>query len=127
MSSTGSKTILICDDEPHIRESIRYTVAKAGFICVQAHDGHECYDKARVSNPDLIILDVGMPGMNGFEVCEKLRAEPAFATTKIIMLTAFGQASDEQRAVAVGADRFITKPFSPRALREVLKEMLEES
>ena len=68
-----------------------------------------------------------MPGMTGFEVCEKLRADPAHADLPIIILTAFGQASDEQQAYDVGANKFISKPFSPRALREVLREMLASS
>ncbi len=120
----SAKTVLICDDEPHIRESIRYVVEKSGFNCEQAHDGNEAYDKACRINPDLIILDVGMTGMTGFEVCERLRSEPAFAEVKIIILTAFGQVTDEQRAAKVGADRFIVKPFSPRMLRDTLHEML---
>lgn len=124
MSCNRVKTVLICDDEPHIRESIRYAVEKAGFNCEQARDGNEAYDKAHTTNPDLIILDVGMPGMTGFDVCKQLRSEPAFAEIKIIILTAFGQATDEQRAFEVGADRFIVKPFSPRTLRETLHEML---
>ena len=65
-----------------------------------------------------------MPGMTGFEVCEKLRADVAMSAVKIIILTAFGQAADERKAYAVGADRFLTKPFSPRALRDLLDEML---
>lgn len=125
MAEDHGKNILICDNEPHIRESICYSVSKAGFNCIQAHDGHSACAQAHAIQPALIILDVGMPGMNGFEVCERLRAEPRFATTPIIILTAFGQAKDEQRAIEVGADRFITKPFSPRALRELLEEMLK--
>lgn len=124
MADSARKTILICDDEPHIRESISYVVKKAGFDGIQASDGHQAYDKALTERPDLIILDVGMPGMTGFEVCEKLRSKAEFSGVKIIILTAFGQVSDEQKAVAVGATRFMTKPFSPRQLREILTELL---
>lgn len=124
--SESRKTVLVCDDEPHIRESVRYTVEKAGFNCVLASDGGESCELARSTHPDLIILDVGMPVMTGFEVCKILRAEPDFANTTIIMLTAYGQASDAQRALEVGADRFVTKPFSPRALRELLQEILNQ-
>lgn len=121
------KTVLICDDEPHICESIRYAVSKEGFDHVLARDGNAAYDAAVAERPDLIILDVGMPGMTGFEVCKKLREDPAYADLPIVILTAFGQASDEQEAYAAGANKFISKPFSPRALREVLREMLATS
>ncbi len=124
MMGNAGRTVLICDDEPHIRESIRYVVEKAGFNCAEAEDGDEAYAKACSICPDLIILDVGMPGMTGFEVCEKLRAEEGFAETTIMILTAFGQAMDERRAYEVGANHFMSKPFSPRALKERLCEIL---
>lgn len=122
--TNNNKIVLVCDDEPHIRESIRYVVEKAGFNCVQAQDGCEAYDKAHREYPDLIILDVGMPGLTGFDVCKKLRMKAEFSETRIIILTAFGQSVDEQRAHEVGADRFMTKPFSPRVLKSVLHELL---
>lgn len=118
------KTVLICDDEPHIRESIRYAVNKEGLSYELASDGHAAHAKALSTRPDLIILDVGMPGMTGFEVCEKLRAEPSLSGLKVIILTAFGQSADELRAYEVGADKFIKKPFSPRELRQTLRELL---
>jgi DNA-binding response OmpR family regulator len=124
MSGTERKTVLICDDEPHIRESIRYAVEKQGFAYLLANDGNAAYDKACTEQPDLVILDVGMPGMTGYEVCEKLRSQPLCADMKILILTAFGQAADEQKAYEVGATQFIAKPFSPRALRQKLAELL---
>lgn len=124
MTANTSKIVLICDDEPNIRESIRYVVEKAGFRCEQAQDGYEAYNIAHNKRPDLIILDVGMPGMTGFELCAKLRSEVEFLDTKIIILTAFGQVADEQRAHEVGANRFMIKPFSPRLLRETLHELM---
>lgn len=124
MADTKNKTVLICDDEPNIRESIRYAVEKEGFGYVLASDGNAAYEKACSEKPDLIILDVGMPGMTGFEVCERLRADPDYSDMKIIILTAFGQATDEQQAYKLGADKFISKPFSPRALRTTLREIL---
>jgi DNA-binding response OmpR family regulator len=124
MTDNQNKTILICEDEEHIRVSIRYVIEKLGMRCLQAHDGEEGYALACSEHPDLIILDVGMPGMTGFEVCEKLRAESSFDNIPIVILTAFGQASDERRAFEVGADRYLTKPFSPRVLKTLLSEML---
>jgi DNA-binding response OmpR family regulator len=124
MTDKQNRTILICEDEEHIRVSVRYVVAKLGFRCLEAHDGEEGYAMANSEHPDLIILDVGMPGMTGYEVCEKLRADSAFDNTPIVILTAFGQAADEQRAYDVGANRYLAKPFSPRALKSLLSELL---
>ena len=117
-------TVLICDDEPHIRESIRYTVNKAGFDHLFASDGTTSYDMACDNQPDMVILDVGMPGMTGYEVCEKLRTLPEMQDMKILILTAFGQEKDKQQAFDVGANDFLTKPFSPRILREKIIDLL---
>ena len=117
-------TILICDDEPHIRESIRYTVKKAGFEHLFASDGTTSYAMACENKPDMVILDVGMPGMTGYEVCEKLRELPEMKEVKILILTAFGQESDKQHAAEVGANDFLTKPFSPSALKEKIIDLL---
>jgi len=124
VTGAQNKTVLICEDEPNIRESIRYVVNKAGFESVLAVDGVEAYDKARAVHPDLILLDVGMPGMTGFEVCDRLRADTDFKAVKIVILTAYGQIADQERAAEVGADRFMVKPFSPRDLKQLLCEML---
>lgn len=124
MLSDVKKTILICDDEPNIRESIRYAVVKEGFGYILASNGNAAYDMAQSEKPDLVILDVGMPGMTGFEVCEKLRQDHTFSDIPIIILTAYGQADDEINAFRIGADKFITKPFSPRVLRQTLREVL---
>lgn len=120
------KTVLICDDEPHILESIRYAVSKEGFDPLLASDGVSAFETAVSRRPDLVILDVGMPGLTGLEVCRKLRADPLHADLPIVILTAFGQTADEQEAYQAGASRFISKPFSPRGLRGVLREILGE-
>ena len=104
---TIGKRVLICDDEPHICESIQYVVAKEGYNPVVVNSGEEAYQSALKERPDLAILDVGMPGISGFQLCEKLRAIDALSHLKIIILTAFGQASDERMAYQVGADRFM--------------------
>jgi len=124
VTGAQNKIVLICEDEANIRESIRYVVNKAGFESVMAVDGIEAYDKARTVHPDLILLDVGMPGMTGFDVCDRLRADADFKAVKIVVLTAYGQIADQERAAEVGADRFMVKPFSPRDLKQLLCEML---
>lgn len=119
------KRVLICDDEPHICESIQYVVEKEGHEAMVAYDGLQANQMALNERPDLAILDVGMSGMTGFQLCEKLRSTAELSEMKIIILTAFGQVTDEQKAYQVGADRFLKKPFSPRVLREILQELLE--
>jgi len=120
----SKKTVLICDDEPLIREAISYSVKKEGHEILMAADGGEALLFSIEKEPDLILLDVGMPVMTGFEVCEKLRAQPNGDKYKIIIITAFGQAADIEKAKKVGATQFISKPFSPRALQEVIAELL---
>lgn len=122
----SKKTVLICDDEPLIREAISYSVKKEGHEILMAADGGEALLFSMEKNPDLILLDVGMPVMTGFEVCEKLREQPDGDKYKIVIITAFGQASDIEKAKQVGATRFISKPFSPRALQEMIRELLPE-
>jgi len=122
----NSKTVLICDDEPLIREAISYAVKKEGHQFIMAEDGGEAFAMATEQKPDLVLLDVGMPVMTGFEVCERLRASDNGDQYKIVIITAFGQASDIEKAKEAGATRFISKPFSPRALREIISELLSE-
>lgn len=121
-----NKTVLISDDEPLIREAISYSVKKEGHDFIMASDGGEALRLATENNPDLIMLDVGMPIMTGFEVCEKLRALPDGDKYKIVIITAFGQAADIEKAERVGATRFISKPFSPRALQGMIRELLAD-
>jgi len=110
------KKILICDDEPLIREAISYAVAKAGHDNVMAEDGLQAYEMVKTEDPDLVLLDVGMPGMSGFDVCKKIRELPEGNKYQIMIITAFGQASDQEKAIASGADDYLSKPFSPRDL-----------
>lgn len=118
------KTVLICDDEALIREAIAYSVKKEGHEIIMASDGGEALLFAMEKKPDLILLDVGMPVMTGFEVCQKLRAEEDGDQYTIVIITAFGQAADIEKAEQVGATRFISKPFSPRVLTEMIRELL---
>ena len=118
------RMVLICDDEPHIRESIRYAVNKEGYSYKMVGDGIAAYEAACSDKPDLVILDVGMPGMTGYEVCKKLRNTPGVEDILILILTAFGQALDKIDAAEAGANHFMSKPFSPRELRAKLNELL---
>jgi len=117
MSNTNPvKKILIADDEPDILEIIQYNLQSEGYQVEAAKNGNEALDKAKVFQPDLIILDIMMPGKNGIEVCNILRMQPAFKDTLIIFLTALSDEGTEVKGLETGADDFITKPISPKVL-----------
>jgi two-component system, OmpR family, alkaline phosphatase synthesis response regulator PhoP len=117
MTITNSvKKILIADDEPDILEIIKYNLQSEGYEVVTAKNGNEAIEQARRFNPDLIILDIMMPGKNGIEVCNILRMQPAFNDTLIIFLTALSDEGTEVKGLEMGADDFITKPISPKVL-----------
>jgi len=117
MSTANSvKKILIADDEPDILEIIQYNLQNEGYEVATAKNGNDAIDQAKRFNPDLIILDIMMPGKNGIEVCNILRMQPAFKDTLIIFLTALSDEGTEVKGLETGADDFITKPVSPKVL-----------
>jgi two-component system alkaline phosphatase synthesis response regulator PhoP len=112
--------ILIVDDEPHVLCSLGFVLRRAGYDVVLARTGTEGLAVIERQRPDVVFLDVMLPGADGHEVCRRLRAAPELAGTHVIMLTAKGEPADRQRALAAGADDYMTKPFSPsRALERV--------
>ncbi|HRP32079.1 MAG TPA: response regulator transcription factor [Agriterribacter sp.] len=110
------KKILIADDEPDILEIIGYNLMREGYEIITAKDGNEALEKSIMSSPDLIVLDVMMPGKTGMEVCRNLRALPAFRDTLIIFLTALSDEVSHIKGLEFGADDYISKPVSPRIL-----------
>jgi len=117
MNTTNTvKKILIADDEPDILEIIQYNLQHEGYDVVTAKNGNEAIDLAKKYQPDLIILDIMMPGKNGIEVCNILRLQPAFNDTLIIFLTALSDEGTEVKGLETGADDFLTKPISPKIL-----------
>jgi two-component system alkaline phosphatase synthesis response regulator PhoP len=110
------KKVLIADDEPDILEIIQYNLAAEGYDVVTAKNGDEALELAKIHQPVLIILDVMMPGKNGIEVCNLLRANAAFAKTLIIFLSALNDESTEVKGLETGADDYLTKPISPKVL-----------
>ena len=112
------------DDEPEAVELVEFNLKQAGYAVITAADGAEALRKVRAQLPDLIVLDVMLPEMDGFEICKALRLEPATARTPILMLTAKAAEIDRVLGLELGADDYLTKPFSPRELLLRIKKIL---
>ncbi len=113
MIETPWPKILIADDEASLRLLVHETLQGDELQILEASDGNEALELARREHPQLILLDVAMPGLSGNEVCQRLKADPATRDIIIVMLTAHSQAKDREQAFSSGADHFMTKPFSP--------------
>jgi len=118
------KKILIADDKPEVVELVRVSLEEEDYEIIDASNGKETLKRARLEKPDLILLDVVMPKMDGFEVCRQLKKDPQTQEIPIIMLTAKGQEVDKEKARQLGASDYITKPFSPSALLTSVEEIL---
>ena len=118
------QSVLIVDDEPMARTLLRLMLVRAGFHVAEAEDGFDAIDKVRKSQPDVVLLDVMMPGMDGFTVCETLRNEPATAGIPIIMLSAKTDLDSINKGLRAGATVYLTKPISPEELTQHVKEAL---
>ncbi len=119
-----SDKILIADDEPNILISLEYLMKREGYEVHLARDGQEAMDVLRARRPRLLLLDVMMPKKTGFEVCQELRADEALKDTLVLMLTAKGRETDVVKGLALGANAYMTKPFSTRELVQKVAEML---
>ncbi|HZK56018.1 MAG TPA: response regulator transcription factor [Desulfosporosinus sp.] len=117
-------TILVVDDEEPIQELLRFNLEKEGYVVCGATDGQEALKHVDSDHPDLIVLDLMLPGMDGLEVCRRLRSNPKFQHIPIIMLTAKGEEIDTVLGLELGADDYMTKPFSPRELLARIKARL---
>lgn len=116
--------ILVVDDEPALLRLMEFVLAKQGHDMLTATNGEEALEAAREHHPDLIVLDIMMPRMDGYAVAETLRADEELARTPIIMLSAKAQEEDIQRGLAVGVDHYVTKPFAPDHLVDLVGEYL---
>jgi DNA-binding response OmpR family regulator len=124
MSESRSERILIADDEPNILISLEYLMKREGYEVHVARDGQEALDLLQRVLPRLVLLDVMMPNKNGFEVCQALRADESLKDTLVLMLTAKGRDTDIAKGLGVGADAYMTKPFSTKELVVKVREML---
>jgi len=118
------KKVLIVDDESHIVELVRVCLEDTDYDIIEAYDGQEALDKARSEKPDLILLDIMLPKMDGYEVCKNLKTDDSTKSIPVVMLTAKGQEVDKVKGFQSGADSYMTKPFSPLRLLTELEEKL---
>jgi len=116
--------VLIADDEPNILISLEYLMKREGYIVSVARNGAEALDTLRREHPTLVLLDVMMPGKTGFEVCQEVRADDELKDTLILMLTAKGRDTDVAKGLALGADDYVTKPFSTKELVQKVRDLL---
>ncbi len=123
----SEKTILIVDDEPAIRDMLRLALEMAGYHCLEAENAQQAYGLIVDNKPNLILLDWMMPGTSGIELARRLKREELTAEIPIIMLTAKGEEDNKIQGLEVGADDYITKPFSPRELIARLKAVLRRT
>jgi DNA-binding response OmpR family regulator len=120
-----TKRILIVDDEPNIVISLEYLMKREGYEVAVAIDGEAALETLARTTPDLVILDVMLPRLNGFEVCRRIRAEPRWGGLRILMLTAKGRDTEVARGLELGADAYVTKPFSTRDLVAQIGALLQ--
>jgi len=125
---TGLNNIVaIVDDEPNIRETATFILEMEGYHVVTACNGEEALALLRREKPKIVLLDVMMPRKNGYEVCAEVKADPALKDIYVVMLTAKGQKMDKERALLVGADRYMTKPFDDEEILQILGRLFEAS
>lgn len=120
------KKVLIVEDDPVIVVSLEFLMTQNGFDVLLAKNGEEALEFANSANPDLILMDVMLPNKSGLEVCQELKTQPKYANTKIILVSAKGRGIDIDKGLALGADTYVTKPFSTRELVRKVRELLGE-
>lgn len=121
MKTEKKKKILVVDDEPHIVNLVRLTLSGQKYEVYSAYSGQEALRLSKQINPDLVILDIMMPNMDGYQVCEELRKDKKTANTPIMILSAKSQLVDKFKSINVGADDYIVKPFDPEELMKRVK------
>jgi DNA-binding response OmpR family regulator len=119
-----SKRILVADDEPNILAALEFVLRRAGYEVDIARNGEEALQHLERRAPDLVLLDVMMPVLSGYDVCERLRARAEWADIKVVMLTARGRAPEVSRGLAAGADLYVVKPFSNSELLQKIAALL---
>ncbi|MNC31361.1 Transcriptional regulatory protein YycF [compost metagenome] len=121
-----SKTVLIADDEPNIVISLEFLLEQDGYQVQVVHDGQQALEAIQRLPPDLVLLDVMMPNLSGYDLCQKIRENPAWQHMRIVMLTAKGREVEVSKGLALGADAYITKPFSTQELLAQVRDLLAD-
>jgi len=116
--------ILIVDDEPNIVVSLEFLLRREGFETTVAADGEAALQELERSAPDLVVLDVMLPKLNGFEVCRRIRADPRWRSLRVLMLTAKSRDTEMSKGLGLGADAYVTKPFSTKELVGLIRRLL---
>jgi DNA-binding response OmpR family regulator len=118
------RTVLIVDDEPNIVRSLQFLMTQAGYEVRVARDGEQALEEIANNQPDLVLLDAMMPKRDGFDVCQTIRSNPNWGGVRIIMLTAKGREIEREKGLALGADDYITKPFSTKEVVAQVEKVL---
>lgn len=121
----ANRRIVVVDDEYFISRSLSFIFEKEGYKCFVASDGEMALEVIRREKPELVFLDIGMPKMDGYQVCKAIRRDQELKDTYIIMLTAMGQDVDQKASLEAGANEYMLKPFNPRLVREHVAELLK--
>ena len=124
---TSPASVLIVDDEPNILLSLQFLMKKAGYDVRTATDGEQALDEIARARPDLVLLDVMMPKLDGFTVCQRIKTTPEWQDVRVIMLTARGRDVEREKGFALGADDYITKPFSTKDAMERVAAVLSKT
>jgi DNA-binding response OmpR family regulator len=122
-----SKTVLIADDEPNIVISLEFLLEQDGYRVLVARDGNEALEAIEREVPDCVLLDIMLPRLSGYDVCQRIRQNPAWANVRVIMLTARGREVEVTKGLALGADAYVTKPFSTRDLLDQVRQLLGDA
>ena len=122
-----SKSVLIVDDEPNIVVSLEFLLEQAGYRVRVAHDGQEAWEAIERQPPDLVLLDVMLPRLSGFDLCQKIREHPDLQRVRVVMLTAKGREVEVSKGLALGADAYISKPFSTQDLLAQVRTLLADA
>jgi len=117
--------VLVVEDEDNIALALEFLMEREGYAHDRVADGAEALPRIRAIQPDLVLLDVMLPGASGYEICQDVRLDPALKDVKILMMTARGSSIEKRKGLAIGADGFITKPFELKALRDEVRRLLD--
>lgn len=117
MPADVQRRVLVVEDDDNIATALHYVVSREGMACDRIASGAKALDHIRATRPDLVLLDIMLPEVSGYDICTGIRSDPVLAATRVLMMTARGSAQEQRRALALGADGFISKPFDLGTLR----------